>query len=98
MAGPGYAANLSGLFTLPFNEGYGAAEYRRVISRQVNALPTFHTDDRLRLRDAQQRLILFRAARTAHRQFEDCARIDHAEIFTAGSAHAIAQYLRRFPN
>jgi hypothetical protein len=50
---PREAANLSGLFTLPFNEGYGAAEYRRVISRQVNALPTFHTDDRLRLRDTQ---------------------------------------------
>jgi hypothetical protein len=41
------------LFTLPFNEGYGTAEYNRVISRQVNVLPTFHTDDRLRLRDTQ---------------------------------------------
>jgi hypothetical protein len=66
---------------LLLNERNGAAEYLRVVVRQVNALPTFHTDKTISLRDAQQRLILLGTARwTAHRQFEDRTCVDHAEI------------------
>src|SRR5437879_4892135 len=43
---------------LLLNERNGAAEYLRVVVRQVNALPAFHTDKRISPRDAQQRLIL----------------------------------------
>jgi hypothetical protein len=65
---------------LLLNERNGAAEYLRVVVRQVNALPTFHTDKRISPRDAQQRLILLGTARwTAHRQFEDRTCVDHAE-------------------
>jgi hypothetical protein len=66
---------------LLLNERNGAAEYLRVVVRQVNALPTFHTDKTISLRDAQQRLILLGTARwTAHRQFEDRTCVDHGEI------------------
>jgi hypothetical protein len=67
---------------LLLNKGNGAAENRRVVVGQVNALSTLHTDERRSLRDAQQRLILLRAARcTAHRQFEDRACFDHKKFY-----------------
>jgi hypothetical protein len=72
---------------LLLNEGNGAAENRGVIAGQVNALSTFHTDERRSAGDPQQRLILLRAARyTAHRQFEDRACFDHEKFSTASSA------------
>jgi hypothetical protein len=36
---------------LLLNERNGAAEYLRVVVRQVNALPTFHTDKTIRCRN-----------------------------------------------
>jgi len=64
-------------FALFLNESHGAVKYLRIVARQVDSLLTFHADERISLRDAQQRLILLRTARcTAHWQVEDRARIN----------------------
>ena len=71
---------------LLLNEGNGAAENRGVVPGQVNALSTLHTDERRSLRDAQQRLILLRAARcTAHWQFEDRGGYDHKKFYCSSA-------------
>ena len=71
---------------LLLNEGNGAAENRGVVAGQVSALSTLHTDERRSLRDAQQRLILLRAARcTAHWQFEDRGGYDHKKFYCSSA-------------
>ena len=42
------------------DESDGVVKCIRVVMRQVNLLPTFNTDDRCSLSDAQHRLILLR--------------------------------------
>ena len=81
---------------LLLNEGNGAAENRGVVAGQVNALSTLHTDERRSLRDAQQRLILLRAARcTQHTGSLKTAEVTTIRNSTVALLPAIAQYAGR---